>query len=470
MQRGQSSKIWKVTENADLMHEEKLFEKTYELTANHFHKWYGLAAASFLAMGTALIFYNLLPIGKIRFLWYAYAMLGTEVGIIFFWFFNKFRVPRNNKKRSGLVICIHADTNEAEQNLKKDFISTIQKSVRSGEMGEIFNIVTIPNHLASKYNNPKDIYKLHKKVKGHIYIYGDIKKRKHGEEQYLLSLGGLVLHRPVALQVSNELSKDFLATLPKGINFQEIFSFQGFQISAEIVLKSVEYISGIAAAISGRPDLAIRLHTDLKNKIISIPLDNKFPADHAILKKIDNLLADEHAVLAVFYLNKNNEKKTREYLQSSFAHNPNCYHALIVASIVAFSWENEPKKALGILKKCHNISDPTWRYNEAFLHFWLGQYPSAWKQCEKIKKQNYPNDFDVSRQCTDFNENLTKTVTDKPVLYFWLGFNYYFKQNNLSLALQPLETFVERSDESMGLLTQKANGWLTDIKKEGGWK
>lgn len=85
------------------MHGEKLFEKTYELTANHFHKWYGLITASFLAMSAALIFYNLLPAGKIRFLWYTYAMLSTEVGIICFWLFNKFRVPRNNKKRSGKI-------------------------------------------------------------------------------------------------------------------------------------------------------------------------------------------------------------------------------------------------------------------------------------------------------------------------------------------------------------------------------
>ena len=369
------------------MKDNNLLEKAYDLTVNHFHKWYGLIAASFLVMSIALIFYNLIPAEKIRFLWYAYGMLGVETGIIFFWLLNRFRLPRNSKKRSGLVICIHADTSEAEQTLKKDFISAINKKVQGGEMNEIFKVITIPNHQAHKYNNFKDIYRLHKKVKGHIYIFGETKKRQHGSEQYFLSLDGLVLHRPVAIQVSKELSKDFLATLPKGINFQETFAFAGFQISADIVVKSVEYISGIAAAISGNPFLAIRLHSDLKSRITAER--NKLPGDQAILAKIDNLLANEYAVIATYYLGKNDRVKTYENLKLSLGLNPNCYQALIAESIVSFSWENDPSKSLSVLKKCHAVADPTWRYNEAFIHFWLGQYPSAWKQCEKIKNQNY---------------------------------------------------------------------------------
>ena len=450
------------------MKDGNLLDKAYDLAINHFHRWYGLVAASFFAMSVALFFYGLLPSEKVRFLWYTYAMLGLEACIIFSWFFYKFRIPRNNKNQSGLVICIHADTNEAEQALKKDFISAITKKVREGEMNEIFKVITIPNHLANKYNNLKDIYKLHKKVRGHIYIFGETKKRQHGVEQYFLSLDGLVLHRPVAMQVSKELSKDFLATLPKGINFQKDFAFAGFQISADIVLKSVEYISGIAAAISGNPFLATKLHTDLKDRIASER--NKLPGDQAILAKIDSLLANEYAVIAAFYLSKEDRNEMYKNLRLSLQFKPDCYQALIVESIVSFSWENDPPKSLSALKKCHAVTDPTWRYNEAFIHFWLGQYPTAWKQCEKIRKQNYLNDFDVSRQCTDFNEHLLQTSMNKPVLYFWLGFNYYFKQHNLPLALQRLETFISKADTSMALLTQKANGWLVDIRKQGGWE
>ena len=117
-----------------------------------------------------------------------------------------------------------------------------------------------------------------------------------------------------------------------------------------------------------------------------------------------------------------------------------------------------------MLKKCHGASAPTWRYNEAFLHFWLGNYPSALKQCEKIKK--YSNDFVVSQEVTQFNEKILASDNSKHVLFFWLGFNYYYKQNNLPLALKNFELFEQKSDTSTVSLKQKSSPWLIEIKQQ----
>jgi hypothetical protein len=380
-----------------------------------------------------------------------------------FWFFNKFWIPKNNKKNTGVVICIHADSDEAEQGLKSDFIASIKKQIINEQMGEIFNVIVIKNHLAQSYNNLKGIYKLHKKAKGHIYIFGETKKRKNGKDQYFLSLDGMVLHRPVAQQVSQELSKDFLATLPKGINFNDEFAFAGFQVSADIVVKSVKYIVGIASFISGNPFLAIRLHTNLKGQIQATP--QKLPGDDIILSKIDDLLANEYAIVARYYFGKDDQENTRQNLTTSLGIKNNCYQALILESIVAFSWDNDPKKSLSILKKCHHVTDdPTWRYNEAFLYFWLGNYYSALKQCEKIKKHS--NDYVVSQEVVEFNENLLILDDSRCALYFWLGFNYFYKQNNLPLALKNFELFEQKADASMSCLKQKSSPWLVEIKRQ----
>ncbi|MCR4283891.1 MAG: hypothetical protein NUV64_01040 [Parcubacteria group bacterium] len=445
-----------------------LLKEAYRIATNNFHRWWGLFASSFLLGVVALMVYGLLPDDRLRFLHYAWGILALEIILVTYWLIYTFWIPKHNQKCTGLVICIYADSNDAEQNLKRDFVDSIKKQFTNSEIGGVFKIHTIKNHLAPRFNNFESIYKLHKKVRGHIYIFGEVKKRKNGDEQYFLSLDGLVLHRPVPMQVSKELGKDFLATLPKGINFKDEFAFTGFQISADIVTKAVEYISGIAASISGNPFLATRLHNDLKNRIASST--NRLPGDQVILSKIDNLLSNEYAIISAFYLSKNDQAKTYENLKLSLELNPKCYQSLIVESITSFSWENDPKKSLSVLKKCHDVADPTWRYNEAFVHFWLAQYPSAWKQCEKIRKLNYSNEPDISRQVTEFNENLLRTMTDKPVLYFWLGFNYYFKQKNLPLALKSFETFIQKADNSMTSLTQKASSWLVDIKREGNWK
>jgi len=443
-------------------------EKANIFTVKYFHKIYGFAAASLLLVVGLLLFYKIIPEGKLRFLWYAWGIIGLELPLLFFWLIYTFRLPKNNKKNIGVVLCIYADSEEAEQVLKKDFITSIKKQFQSSEIGEIYNVIVIKNHLASKYSDFNAIKKLHKKVKGNIYIFGETKKRKHGVEQYFLSLDGYVLHRPVAKQVSQELSKDFLATLPKAINFKDEFAFAGFQVSADIVVNSVEYIIGIAAFISGNPFLATKLHTELKERILLSK--QKLPGNGIILSKINNLLSDEFAIIAAYYLGKCNREKAYENLKTSLDLNPNCYRALITESVISFSWEKDPKKALALTKRCHMVSEPTWRYNEAFLHFWLEQYASAWKQCEKIKKQNYSNEFEISREVTQFNEELLKIVIDKPVLYFWIGFNYYYKQINLPLALKNFEVFIEQADPSMEMLSQKASSWLIEIKKEGSWK
>lgn len=382
-----------------------------------------------------------------------------------YWLFNRSWIPRNDKKHVCLVLCIYADSDEAEQALKRDFISSVKKQIIDQQIGEVFNIIVVKNNLAPKYNNLKSIYKLHKKTRGHIYIFGETKKRNSGgKDQYFLSLDGMVLHRPVPQQVSQELSKDFLATLPKGINFNEELAFDGFQVSADIVVKSVKYIVGIAAYISGSPSISIKLHTDLKNQIKSNT--QKLPGDNIILSKIDGLLSNEYAIMALYYFAKQDQINAKVNLDESLKLNANCYRALIVQSIIAFSWENDVKKSLLITKKCHGFNSPEWRYNEAFLHFWLGNYPSAWKQCKKIKKQNYPNDIQTSEEVTQFNENILITNTSKPVLYFWLGYNYYFKQNNLPLALKNLELFEQKADTTMGILEQKSSAWLIEIKKK----
>ncbi|MDP1884216.1 MAG: hypothetical protein Q8L10_02505 [Candidatus Moranbacteria bacterium] len=448
---------------------EWFLKKAHLIAIKHFHRWYGFFASAFILLIATLVVYGLIPDGRIRFLWYAYGIISLEIFLLICWIVYAFWIPKNNrKKHTGLVLCIYADSEDAEQALKKDFVATVKRGVQNGEIGEVFNVILIKNHLASKYNNRNDIYKLDKKANGHIYIFGETKKRKHGVDQYFLSLDGLVLHRPISHQASQELANDFLATLPKGINFKDEFAFAGFQVSADIVVRCVEYIVGIAAFISGNPFLATKLHTDLKNKILSS--QQKLPGDKVILSKIDNLLSNEFALIGSYYLRKNERENANKNIESSLNLNKNCYNALVTKSVIAFSWENDPKKALSICKECHGFNEPTWRYNEAFLHFWLGNYPTAWKQCEKIKRQNYPSEVIISQEITQFNESLVSKV-EKPVLYFWLGFNYYYKQGNLPLAFKNFEIFLQKADDAgMNNLKQKASGWTAEIKKKCNWK
>jgi len=450
---------------------EWFLNKGEDFIKNHFYKWYGFLVSSILLATFLLMFYALLPQDKVRFLWYAYGMVSVEIIFLCYWLFVTFWVNKCKKNKTGLILAVYADSNEVEQNLKRDFIDTIKKTLSDTKIHDVFDVIVVKNHLVPKYNSLSTINKLHAKIKGHIYIYGETKKRKNGDDEYFLFLNGFVAHRPVAKQVSDNLAKDFISTLPQSVNFKEEFAFQGFSISASVVLKSVKYVVGIASFISGNPLLATRLHEDLKNELQTT--SNKLPSDIAILKKLNSQLAEEYSILSRYYFVSSDIVKTREFLDKALYLDPNCYSGLILESNFAFVVDNDPKKSLGFLRKCRSVSnDNTWRFNEAFLYFWLGNYPSALKQCEKLKKANFSADRDVAQEVVDFNQNLLQRVKDKPILHFWLAFNYYFKLNNLPMALQHAELFLveANTDKNYLKLIDKVNGWLVSIKLEGKWK
>lgn len=439
-----------------------------EVAKNNFTKWYGFLASSALLVGFLLAFYALIPDGRLRFLWYAYGVLTIELLFFAYWLQFSFLIRKCRKDRTGLTLVIHADSNDAERDLKNDFINTIIKSLADTNIHDVFDVIVIKNHLASKYNTINKIESLHKKVKGHIYIFGETKKRKNGDDEYFLSLNGYVAHRPIAKEVSDQLAKEFVSTLPKTINFKEEFAFQGFTITASVVLKCVKYIVGIASFVSGNPLLAIRLHEDLKLELQNTV--QKISTDIAILNKLDIQLAEEYSIFAQYYFARSNMNDARIYLDKALSLKKNLYSALILESNFAFIHESDPIKSLRVLKLCHSVDhNSTWRFNETFLYFWQENYSSALKQCEKLKNSNLESDRSIAEEVVGFNEKQLKNTTDKPQLHFWLAFNYYFKLSNLPMALEHCDKFLTNTANDVvkyEKLRNKANGWLADISKQ----
>lgn len=90
-----------------------------------------------------------------------------------------------------------------------------------------------------------------------------------------------------------------------------------------------------------------------------------------------------------------------------------------------------PDLALESIRKAKENSKNAleWRYSEAFLYFWKGDYKKALKICQKIKNQNYPNEKLTLNEVRAFT--LKVIEKNKPQLYFWIGYLAYFKDNNL---------------------------------------
>ncbi|HDY73018.1 MAG TPA: hypothetical protein ENH86_00390 [Candidatus Jorgensenbacteria bacterium] len=385
-----------------------------------------------------------------------------------FWLFYKYRLPRNKKGKVGIVVAIHAETNNEEIRLKNDFISKLKENINKEKCGEVINIIVLKNHFSEKLDDIGKGLRLHKNIKGHFYVYGQVKRRSDGEKKYFLKLEGLVAHRPINIRTQDFLKKEFVSILPKQISFFETFEFKGFEFTADIVYLAARYITGIAAYLSGDPILAHEFHSNLQgefNKFQPLP-----PHLQVIKNKIPALLSDEELIIARHYYFRNEAGNLKEWLDKSLKSNPNNYGGWVLKAIVDFlpTLDNNPDTALESIKRARRYASATheWRYSRAFLYFWVENYIEALRDCENLKNKSYHSEDITIKEVEDFNLQLLKENPGKIQLYFWLGYINLIKKRNLPLAYKYFSKFEEKADQTMDLLKQKSNVYLSQIKSE----
>jgi len=188
---------------------------------------------------------------------------------IIFWLYNRFVLPRNKKGKVGIVIAIFSENEKERKMLKADFVSKLKNDF---QQEGILNseIIFLKNHFSGQIKesgNPrKKLDKINEKIKAHLYIWGDIKKRPDGDEgeKYFLTIQYYVVHKPITQDFSNKLANDFSKAFLSQIEFLENKSFKELKASAAKINLAIKYIVGIAAFVSQDPKLALKLHSRLK--------------------------------------------------------------------------------------------------------------------------------------------------------------------------------------------------------------
>jgi tetratricopeptide (TPR) repeat protein len=437
----------------------------YSKTQNFLSLIFGLILIIIISSTIDDFFGEIIINSNIRFTIYGFAAMSW----IIYWIFYRFYLPKNQKGKLGLIIAIHAESDYEEKRLKNDFISQLRKNISEQGFGQFINIIQIKNHISEKIIEVKDIQKIHKRMGGHFYLYGRVKRRKDVQNKYFLEFNGMVSHRPIERHVSSALAQDFISVLPKQVSFFEAIEFKGFQFTADVVYLAVKYVTGVAAYLSGDPHLAIKLHTNLKEEFNHFkPLP---PNIRKIRDKVEIILADEHLLVARYYYHNKDFTQVNIWLEKSLQINPANYGGLNLRAIKEFLFDKNPKAALISIKSAKKYAKFTfeWRYNEAFLLFWMEDYPGAMRLAEKIVAGGYRGEDITIQQVEEFIIALLKDKkNDKPQLFFWLGYINYKKKNNLPEALKYFEEFEKKFKPSMQIIKNKSTSYLRDIKNKMG--
>jgi len=331
---------------------------------------------------------------------------------IIFWLFNNFHLPRNVKNKVGIVIAIYSEGENERQKLKADFISKFKKNLQQEGILNFSEVIFLKNHFSNQIkesSNPRTkLETINKKIKAHFYVWGDVKKRPDGDdgEKYFINFQGYVVHKPISQSLSQKISIDFSKVLPKEINFLEKRSFKGFETSAKIVHLAAKYIIGIAAFVSQDPQLALKLHSGLKDQFNAFrPLP---PNLQDIRNRIPLLISDEKLWIARWHFENKRVNEAKIALQEALSENGNSYGSWLFKAIIDFLVDKNIDESLSSIKKAENYAKNTfeWRYSKTFLYFWKEDYDKALKLCQKIKQQNYTTEIITLNEVRKFNLNL----------------------------------------------------------------
>lgn len=405
------------------------------------------------------------------------------------WKRNRSYLPKNSKK-IGLVVAIKTD-NKEQKGMVDDLINRIEFLIYKHELSDQINIITLNSHqsafisrIFTRYANKKNQLlnsdlkhlkgvkakeieewkKLQKRIRGHFYVWGEIKKRN---SKKCLIINGMVVHQEVSTVIEREITSDFVSVWYTKNEIDNDTDFTTFELSADRVVTASEYIIGVAALISKDVFTAFLFHEKLVKNISNL---NLFPASSGkISNKLLKLAEKEAEVIARHYYFIGDIKKLNEYIEKILSINPNSYVAYLLKAIYQRETGEHPTVILSTIKcaKKYAPNDDSWKYSEAFI---LMCYDYISKADDRYKKLCRTGIIEkesemLSQICYDIGIYLRKNP-DKIQFHYVLGLLNYKKIGNYPEALYQFDKFIELSQDLIkyNIFIEKAKDYIEELQ------
>lgn len=394
-----------------------------------------------------------------------------------FWFFKRNQLPETPEGKIGIVMAITTKDEKCKTRLEDDFISEFRKQIKESGLQNLFYVVQTKNYQAERLKpileeqeaasdgSPKWI-DIQKKIKGHLYIWGTLKERNQGKSNFVLDYSVLVGHGQFEERLKRELSSDIKQFWLQQFRIEETNEIEGFVDSAKQYYQVVKYLLGYAALYSGANEIAFVLHKSLEDDLNQRNDTNSVK----LLSRTKHQLSTEHFIFA--YLSAFQSKSLREielHIKNCLVYNPENADAYIFKARLEFTHKGNPNSALQsvyLAKKYSLPDDWTWKYSEAFLKMYLGEYETALKIYDTIFKSSYVSEEFVLEQVLSFNLQQANKIPSLVESFFILGILTYKKNHNLPVALEYFDKFLKRvgKNKKYHLLKSEAKKYIKEIE------
>lgn len=376
------------------------------------------------------------------------------------WFYNKYVFPKGEDSKQNIVIAITVEDAKQKSRITKDFAKGIERQLRFHNLTRYYNVIVLNNSLSEKakriiynYNDSlggvetlgvnEKLTQISKKLNAKFYVFGEILKRNEGNSTYCLNLEALLLHSKTDKISNDTLQKEFSDLWKKEISFLEEDELNGFKSNANYIFFTATYMLGLATLIDNRFEQGIIIWEQLEHYI-------KEKRKHEDFKtRIERLKCICYSLLSRLYHFQGRIKESVALRDKFYEVFPNEYHALLNESIKEVSIMNNPEYALDLINRAQKVAneDGTWRYNKLYLLIKIEKEEEALKLLEELIFNTFINEVDIINQVIEYNKNCLEIDNTHIQSYFILGVLCYKKTNNITLAYDYFDKFVNRATE-----------------------
>lgn len=263
-----------------------------------------------------------------------------------------------------------------------------------------------------------------------------------------------------------KLSQDINSIWSHRFSFPEKAEYAGFIFSGEYLFLAAKYIIGCAAFGVGLAETALQLHENLGGELETI---KGHPNIVYITKRLNSLLAEEHAIVAYrVYASEGDQETANTHLVKCFEYDPRNYDGHLLKAIIEFLYEHNPTRALQTINLAASFSgrNGTWRYSKGFLLMYLEKFDRALSVYHEIVRNSFEGEEGILSQVYDFNAQLIQREPEKIQSYFILGFLKYKKEQNYPEALEYFQSFLDgaQSEDKFRSLINVAHSYKKQLE------
>lgn len=438
-----------------------------DLAQRHWHKPIGLI----FTVAAAILFETLL-LKSIKTSGITTIIVFSITGIfsIVAWFYSN-RFPKTPKGKVGFVVCIQCSNEEEKKVIREDFVTTLRKLLKAGSLGHTFHFIETPKHISNSINDIDDAYTLKSRTRSHFLVFGRVRLRTlGGKECHIIELDGIVAHKPLPKEISDQISKEFGELFPRRLHITTENDLLSFNLTSDWTECVAKYIIGIASACSSDINYAEQLYMDVQKKLESINTD--FPIFTKLKERLPTRFSEVYISRSKSYLGVWRKTRDKNAL-SQFALNLNkisvdvgdSYEFLLLRSIEAFLNGRRIKKAVEYTKKCKSYDDPIWHFNLAFLRAYEGNL------IKTIQQYRICANYDVSpvtlSEVEDFMVWILEEEPEKYQYHYCLGFFNWKIKGDLHQAINDFGEFLKHIGNGEFVKEKDlAKKWVSEIKKQ----